>query len=83
MRRLRGDDLIDALDHVEFALAKKKQAGKGGRSGQDRSAAPAADYLWNALVENGLHILRMDRLCKDRGPIIVLYDRLRPDRGLP
>src|SRR5258708_36574757 len=58
-------------------MARRKQAGKGGsgqRSGQDRSEVAAPDHLWDALLANWPHILRMYRLCEDRGPVIVLYD---------
>jgi hypothetical protein len=58
-------------------MARQRQAGKDGTgqgNGQGWPHEPSGDHLWDALVENWPHILRMYRLCEHRRPIIVLYD---------
>jgi hypothetical protein len=57
-------------------MARKKQGRKGGDRGQgsERANVPDSDYLLDAALEHWPHIVGMYRLCKDRGPSIVLYD---------
>jgi hypothetical protein len=58
-----------------MARKKRHTSGRPGRGSEpQRSEKPDSDYLWDALVENWPHILRMYRLCKHHGEIIVLYD---------